>query len=1091
LAILLLISNIVLASETLPNADEAAIVADNFYCKDNVFRPYKAPRFTLFSNSTRDRAVSCVDALKYQISNPKFYINLFRQIHNQGVIDNQNVRVVVGSVKACVASKVDIHSQIFRSQILQSIIAPDSIFACYSITRPIQDLLAIMKIYKNSDFETHPIAILAEVPPEIYSRNYSQAEYINQVINALKEQGVDLTAASKDQKTALHFKPVLENSNLVSGFSSIHINAKDRFGKRPIDVAIEQKVWDSLPFLISKTSPLFSNGSSNDRGKILYTALTSIPDIHSYYIYRLVMEAPPEEWQVYDRSGRKNIVVKALLFTNKQPLYSKNHVSVRKEVIDRALAFATAEDWRQFDSEHSVYPIAFLPMFQNPSTQEYDAYLLRILNLMPEKINEAEITNTLLRILDGMKSAPNYKINLNSIKNFYARGAKIRSLSDLQMSVFSFEDSGILRFFINNGLSLGEVRQNLLSKTPLSHAELTRDQLENLIVFAQAGGNYFDSTNPSFPVQRALSRLSSHDVARLLIATTNDEVIRQIQTNEFLNQTLFSTKTKSLEFIRNALAAPTKADRDAHLKRFLQMESNAQGDLIERVTYEGRTFTINHSHVSAQQSTVLERLVQLTPFSARDLAVQHANLNRYSSSALSPNDIQDLLKKLDTWVARSKRAEDLKTAFDQMLDSASKTKKAIYNLDAINVLNSFKDGRSQCYSGSVILSMMMLRSNPQFWKDKTAVMIFKEGHVLPGFVEMTTKRLVGFETTVDGPGRVEFGVAKDWKDHFLVVTLEEFYFSELFKGAFADLGQARKDLVEISEHRLSVKNQFANFPNLGRNPRPWPLNTSLFTFGNVTVAAGDQVKRKALTLKDDLSQTQILSPPTVANPSVTTPNRGGLRAGAVLAPDPKSVNEFQIQNLMQSLFHSFEQNYAFAREFNPETLRRIEQISMAPNASSKVVAIFENLSSRLSEIPPREPVYLALNGIFSFWLRPGTNSIEDQSRTLECQVSQNILSLNSGKPIAAVEVPVLSSGNSQSLVLLIAFDSLISLDDGDDSSSQNETLKNSNRILRKMDRANEMKRTLQELIDSQEKLRGRKSSLLGVCERLKTRPGLL
>lgn len=82
-----------------------------------------------------------------------------------------------------------------------------------------------------------------------------------------------------------------------------------------------------------------------------------------------------------------------------------------------------------------------------------------------------------------------------------------------------------------------------------------------------------------------------------------------------------------------------------------------------------------------------------------------------------------------------------------------------YNRDMVSLMNYLNEGRMQCYSGTSLFEVLRQAQTPKSQSKDLFVVIFENGHVLPGYLELKSDgyHLVGIETTVDGSGRKQYG----------------------------------------------------------------------------------------------------------------------------------------------------------------------------------------------------------------------------------------------------------------------------------------------------------------------------------------------
>lgn len=927
-----------LAYNYMATEQENIIQKNDFFCNDEQLNEYKPSVFGYvgFKKHSPLKCLDLIDRNSYLQKRTVIFKNLLTQIDSQKMKPGAKIQVkkLEDLHSNCDSGRDDdqLAMQIATSETLRQLSHPDELFLCFIRKENKAGIAAVIKNYKAEQFKEHPVSLVARATP--YKNSYEEKEEdIIKNVDFLKKSGFSLHNLSAGKNSALHSLFVLSNSKLAGYLlnEKLNVNLINHKAERPIDIAIagnRSVGYSVFEEIFKRTQPLFVSTPSV-QSPTLYNLLDQTRSYNQQ-----IMSAPQIEWQSLDPKN-KNIVRAAFKYAE----------SIHRPVqfIEHVLEMTKGSaDW--LENSFYGYPLGQLNL--GSLTDEQANFILnKILDSLPEQLDENRLTESLFSILNSVY--PQKSLSLDTIKNFYKHGAKINS-GNAQSPLMYLTNPEVFKFIMKNGMDANDMKTHLKT-VGLNDYKLDANFERNLLIYVQEGGDIsfanksrYDDKERNFLTHILKNGNSAEKwIYEIIKSAKNENNLRALQTNDYVR---YYPGTKNL--LDWALSANTATERQVRINR-LDRINFASADLIETIRYQGVELQINHGSLNEQERTIFEELVTGKVFSLRNASMIEAALSYHaadSKKTWSPADVQNLFKVLDGPLSKAKRVEDLKLAFDAYMNSKSASKKAVYNVEAVNVLQSLEDGRSQCFSGSVILSLMMLRSNAQLWKDKSAVMIMTSGHILPGYLETASKRLIGLESTVDGIGRIDFGTPKDWNGSFVVISMEEFYFSEIFKRSIIGLNEARKNLIAASDARLGIKNTFNSYSNLRNSIKSWALNSSMFSFGRASVERGDQVKQKLDSLKSGQSQQELITPPQPKAPPAAPaknslkPNRGKTQApaGAIVALDPS----ISLSDVLRHLLHGnvdFQVSLEKITNHNPRHYRQGEtdSINLRPMALFK------------------------------------------------------------------------------------------------------------------------------------------------------------
>lgn len=227
---------------------------------------------------------------------------------------------------------------------------------------------------------------------------------------------------------------------------------------------------------------------------------------------------------------------------------------------------------------------------------------------------------------------------------------------------------------------------------------------------------------------------------------------------------------------------------------------------------------------------------------------------------------------------------DMKGNYEAMLQ-AKLGKDIAYNMDSTSITDICTKGSTQCYSGTVLNQIIARKVLAKLaFSEKNPVVIFTEGHVLPGFMTEVKNEdgsrkgfnLTGIETTEKGIAPMNFGLTNEFgaiaatpensgraDRQVKVVRAQDWIISELVKdclvqnsqkfaearlNAAADEYGINGDFARKSEP-VAMLPVFKGFVPVHAIKKP-DLNWSPFAFGQAPVIKGD-IQRSERTAPAD------------------------------------------------------------------------------------------------------------------------------------------------------------------------------------------------------------------------------------------------
>ncbi len=233
-------------------------------------------------------------------------------------------------------------------------------------------------------------------------------------------------------------------------------------------------------------------------------------------------------------------------------------------------------------------------------------------------------------------------------------------------------------------------------------------------------------------------------------------------------------------------------------------------------------------------------------------------------SDVKNEDIQSFLKA----IAPSKQElfenqGKIKLSYEEKIQGLNGGKPLVYNRDKTNIVDIYKDNRMQCYSGTYLYELVRRQSGAGQFRSKNEVVIFENGHILPGYMipSKTGFRLIGIETTESGAARKTFGDVKNLSD-IRVVDAEMFAIIDIFQEHLVNPSLVMQRALEKTAQRyhLPLKQLEASLQTVKASTEATrkQLNQSIFAFGESDVKEGD-IDREGSgddgTAKDDNGDT--------------------------------------------------------------------------------------------------------------------------------------------------------------------------------------------------------------------------------------------
>ena len=167
----------------------------------------------------------------------------------------------------------------------------------------------------------------------------------------------------------------------------------------------------------------------------------------------------------------------------------------------------------------------------------------------------------------------------------------------------------------------------------------------------------------------------------------------------------------------------------------------------------------------------------------------------------------------------------------------------LYNREARSLAQPLLEGRVQCYSGAMLFYALTelagLTARPR-------LALFAKGHILPGILRGPEgqQRLYGIETTVQGAGLSDFGLASEVSGEIRIAELYPFLLIELLKAEtanfpelFAAAGESLRKLGFSPERLRPLDSKW-------QAPAGGILSATPFGFGRSGAPSGDRLRQE-------------------------------------------------------------------------------------------------------------------------------------------------------------------------------------------------------------------------------------------------------
>jgi hypothetical protein len=202
----------------------------------------------------------------------------------------------------------------------------------------------------------------------------------------------------------------------------------------------------------------------------------------------------------------------------------------------------------------------------------------------------------------------------------------------------------------------------------------------------------------------------------------------------------------------------------------------------------------------------------------------------------------------------------------------------------------------QCYSGTYLYELLRRQAGRARFRQGHEVVIFEDGHVLPGYFEFSpdgkTKVLVGVETTVAGGGGTELATITASEKSIgnrRVVDAELFALVELLQDDLTN-GKQIVDAVlaqTAKEYGFDLSPIEETLSPGGGMAAAEMLNASLFGFGHANVPDGDIARSDS----SDDGRTNFIQPPSLVRFTAVHMESPAMRPDAqmILLPDHELI----------------------------------------------------------------------------------------------------------------------------------------------------------------------------------------------------------
>ena len=132
---------------------------------------------------------------------------------------------------------------------------------------------------------------------------------------------------------------------------------------------------------------------------------------------------------------------------------------------------------------------------------------------------------------------------------------------------------------------------------------------------------------------------------------------------------------------------------------------------------------------------------------------------QHSSTAIDKNPLITYFDPLLDSVSNEANPHDFKVGYEKNLLALHNQEALKYNRDYTSVFSALFANRMQCYSGTMLFSLIYARLKKSAYFDSNQVFIYEDGHVLPGYMLKMEGQwhLFGVETTLNGKAKKIYG----------------------------------------------------------------------------------------------------------------------------------------------------------------------------------------------------------------------------------------------------------------------------------------------------------------------------------------------
>jgi hypothetical protein len=233
---------------------------------------------------------------------------------------------------------------------------------------------------------------------------------------------------------------------------------------------------------------------------------------------------------------------------------------------------------------------------------------------------------------------------------------------------------------------------------------------------------------------------------------------------------------------------------------------------VVTVTYDGITYNLQNSQVTADQSKLIQVINDGPNEAAMNAFIGLTTIGQHAKAAqksIDQNTIVDFTKA----VINAQNTNDpfeLKQTIEDQLAKKFSPETLKYNKAMVSIGDIVGQNQMQCFSGTTLYSVLRLLSAAFIKTQLPSVIIFKPGHVLPGFLGSSpdgATHLYGIETTVSGKGEIDFGSIDKVPSNVVVIETRDVLVAGIFKTSLINIEELRKSIIEKTSNELNLKYQ--------------------------------------------------------------------------------------------------------------------------------------------------------------------------------------------------------------------------------------------------------------------------------------------